>query len=108
FHYQAEQGSVESRNLGINFAFTRVPGLRLSGEAIYTLEQNSWADARFLSEWQVLKRAKSGVGLLLQGELLHTSPAALLSQASVLSVFSSSEVSEAGGGAAAQLPHRIN
>lgn len=58
-------------------------------------------------DWLITRNRKSGVTLAARGELLRVLPSTLLSQASVLSVFSFAEVTEVGGTVDIQLPHAM-
>ncbi len=107
FHHQNERQTLQGRSLGVDFAVTRWERVGLSGDMIYSLEQGRWSDARLSADWQVADAKDSEAALALRGELLHTVPGTLLSQASVLSVFSYGEVNEAGGGLDAHLPWRM-
>ncbi|HSC86276.1 MAG TPA: hypothetical protein VLC09_03360 [Polyangiaceae bacterium] len=102
FHGQAERDSIESRNLGANFALTHFENVSLTGDAIFSLEQQRLADVRFSGLWDAYRKGDVGVSLL--GEFLHTVPSALLSQASIFSVFSFGELTEAGGELITRLP----
>ncbi len=108
FHQQDELGSLTRRDLGVNVHLDRFEAVDVLLDAIYSLEQYRWSDARLSLGVTPIRKGPSPLGLRLRGDLLHTVPAALLSQASVFSVFSHGEVSEAGGGAEVELPLGMN
>lgn len=102
-HNQAELQSIESSNIGANFALDYFESVQLTGDAIFSLEQQRLADVRLAASWDVFREAGSSVTVL--GEFLHSVPSALLSQASVFSVFAYGEITEGGGELNARLPH---
>jgi hypothetical protein len=104
FHHQAENQSIADESMGVGLRLGSWSPVGLVADAIYSLAQGSWSDVRVVADWALAKSEKRSVGMGLRGELLHTLPSALLSQASVLSVFSFEQVTEAGGELDVQLP----
>jgi len=104
FHHQAENQSIADQSMGVGLRLGSWSPVGLVADAIYSLAQASWSDVRLVADYALAKSEKRSVGLGLRGELLHTLPSALLSQASVLSVFSFEQVTEAGGELDVQLP----
>jgi len=104
FHHQAENESLADQSLGLNLRLGSWSPVSLIGDAIFSLAQRRWSDVRLLADWALAKSDRRAVGLGVRAEFLHTLPSALLSQASVFSVFSFSEVTEAGGELDVSLP----
>lgn len=107
FHHQAENGTLADQSLGASLRLGGFSPVGVVADAIYSLSQLSWSDVRLLVDGSLSKDKGPGFGLSVRAELLHTLPAALLSQASVLSVFSFAQVTEAGGELEVQLPLRM-
>jgi hypothetical protein len=104
FHHQAENTSLADESMGLSLRLGSWSPVGFVADAIYSLAQRSWSDVRFSADWSLAKDDDRDIGLGLRAEFLHTLPSALLSQASVFSVFSFSEVTEAGGEIDVQLP----
>lgn len=107
FHHQAENRTIADQSLGVNVRLGGWSPVGFVADAIYSLSQYKWSDVRLLLDWTLAQDKGRGLGLGVRAELLHTLPSALLSQASVLSVFSFQEVTEAGGEVELQLPLRM-
>lgn len=107
FHHQSENRSLADQSAGLSVRLGGWSPVGLLADAIYSLTQLRWSDVRLVLDWTLARDKESGLGLGVRGEVLHTLPAALLSQASVLSVFSFAEVTEAGGEVDIQLPLRM-
>lgn len=97
--------SLEGDTLGIRAGFERIERVDVFADALFSLAQQRFSDVRLGAAWDVFESGATALGL--RGEFLHTVPSALLSQASVFSVFSDSEVSEAGGQVDLRLPARL-
>jgi hypothetical protein len=104
FHHQAENQSLADQALGANVRLGGASPVSFVADAIFSLAQRSWSDVRASLDWLITRNKKSGFALAARGELLRVLPSTLLSQASVLSVFSFSEVTELGGAVDIELP----
>ncbi len=102
-HQQGEQQQLYTSTLGVEGHLTAVRGFELVGDALFNTDRRRFSDVRILGRLSAWENEHGG--LVVRGEYLHTAPALLLSQASVLSVFSYNEVSEVGGDISLGLPH---
>lgn len=107
FHHQAENQSLADESMGLSVRLGGWSPVGLTGDAIYSLAQRRWSDVRFLADWSLAKDKRRDFGFGVRAEFLHTLPSALLSQASIFSVFSLEEVTEAGGELDFQLPYGL-
>jgi hypothetical protein len=104
FHHQAENLSLADESMGLSFRLGGWSPVGLVADAIYSLAQHDWSDVRVLLDYALTRQKGHGLGLGVRAEVLHTLPAALLAQTSVLSVFAFEQVTEAGGELDFQLP----
>lgn len=102
FHYQAENASAFQKNLGANLALTALDDWDFRADGVIDANTMRLSDARATAVWDALRGADWG--LLARAEVLHTVPSLLMSQASVFSVFSYEQVTEAGAQLDARLP----
>lgn len=107
FHHQAENPSLNDESLGTSLRLGDWSPVGFTLDAIYSLAQHDWSDVRMQADWSLAKDERRDFGFGIRGEVLHTLPAALLSQASVFSVFSFAEVTEAGGELDFDLPYGL-
>jgi len=107
YHHQAENQALNDESLGISMRLGNWSPIGLVADAIYSVVQRDWSDVRVQADWGLAKSARRNIGVGLRGEFLHTLPAALLSQASIFSVFSFAEVTEAGGEVEVDLPRGV-
>lgn len=108
YHHQAENQSLNDESLGVSLRLGTWSPIGLVADAIYSLAQRDWSDVRLQLDWALGKGERREVGIGVRGELLHTLPAALLSQASIFSVFAFAEVTEAGGEVYLDLPYNLD
>jgi hypothetical protein len=104
-HHQQEQDGPGQANMGFSGTLTKIQHLELSADALFSTEASRFSDLRLAAMVEAMR--SNTAGLFVRAEVLHTVPALLLSQASVLSVFSFEEITEAGGTVSAELPLRI-
>jgi hypothetical protein len=100
FHEQREGGELARRNLGLD-ARANVAWSSLGLSTVVDTDSLRLADARL---WAALAPDQD---LSLSVEYLHTEPALWLSRQSVLSVFSSDRLDEAGGSATLSLSRAV-
>lgn len=96
FHEQREGGDVARRNVGLD-ARAKAAWASFGVSAVLDTDSLRLADARLWTDLSISGR------LPLSLEYLHTEPALWLSRQSVLSVFSTARLDEAGGSATLQL-----
>jgi hypothetical protein len=104
-HHQQEHDGPAQANMGFSGTLTKIQHLELSADALFSSEASRFSDLRLAALVDAIR--SDDAGLFVRAEVLHTVPSLLLSQASVLSVFSFEEITEAGGMLSAQLPHRV-
>lgn len=107
YHHQAENQSLNDESLGVSMRLGSWSPIGLVADAIYSLAQHDWSDVRLQMDWALTKSERRDIAFGVRGEVLHTLPAALLSQASVFSVFAFAEVTEAGGEVHLDLPYDL-
>ena len=99
-HEQREGGDLARRNLGLD-ARARVAWASLGLSTLLDTDSLRLADARIWADLSISDRLPVSV------EYLHTEPALWLSRQSVLSVFSTDRVDEAGGSATLHLSRAV-
>jgi hypothetical protein len=100
FHEERAGGDVARRNLGLD-ARARLAWLSLGLSTLLDTDSLRLADARVWADFSPIERVS------LSTEYLHTEPALWLSRQSVLSVFSTDRLDEAGGAATWRLSRAL-